>query len=53
MRGGVWGGAEHATPARFAWAIPGALPVMNEQALRMTALTGLMLGCEIARGLQV
>ncbi|HEX8311045.1 MAG TPA: Asp-tRNA(Asn)/Glu-tRNA(Gln) amidotransferase subunit GatB, partial [Chthoniobacteraceae bacterium] len=27
---------------------PGALPVMNEEALRMTALTGLMLGCEIA-----
>jgi aspartyl-tRNA(Asn)/glutamyl-tRNA(Gln) amidotransferase subunit B len=28
--------------------LPGALPVMNEEALRMTALTGLMLGCEIA-----
>lgn len=28
--------------------MPGSLPVMNEQALRMTALTGLMLGCEIA-----
>jgi aspartyl-tRNA(Asn)/glutamyl-tRNA(Gln) amidotransferase subunit B len=27
---------------------PGALPVMNEAALKMTALTGLMLGCEIA-----
>jgi aspartyl-tRNA(Asn)/glutamyl-tRNA(Gln) amidotransferase subunit B len=27
---------------------PGALPVMNEQALRMTALTGLMLNCNIA-----
>jgi aspartyl-tRNA(Asn)/glutamyl-tRNA(Gln) amidotransferase subunit B len=27
---------------------PGALPVMNEEALRMTALTGLMLGCSIA-----
>jgi aspartyl-tRNA(Asn)/glutamyl-tRNA(Gln) amidotransferase subunit B len=26
---------------------PGALPVMNEAALRMTALAGLMLGCEI------
>jgi aspartyl-tRNA(Asn)/glutamyl-tRNA(Gln) amidotransferase subunit B len=26
---------------------PGALPVMNEEALRMTALTGLMLGCEV------
>jgi aspartyl-tRNA(Asn)/glutamyl-tRNA(Gln) amidotransferase subunit B len=27
---------------------PGALPVMNERALRMTALTGLMLQCEVA-----
>ncbi len=27
---------------------PGALPVMNETALRMTALTGLMLNCKIA-----
>ena len=36
------------TPAPSASAIPGALPVMNEQALQMTALTGLMLGCEIA-----
>ena len=27
---------------------PGALPVMNEQALRMTALTGLMLSCKVA-----
>ncbi len=28
--------------------MPGALPVMNEEALRLTALAGLMLGCEIA-----
>src|SRR5947208_4990849 len=28
--------------------LPGALPVMNHEALRMTALTGLMLGCDIA-----
>ncbi len=27
---------------------PGALPVMNEEALRMTALTGLMLNCQVA-----
>ena len=27
---------------------PGALPVMNEAALKLTALTGLMLGCRIA-----
>ncbi len=26
---------------------PGALPVMNEAALKMTALTGLMLGCNV------
>jgi aspartyl-tRNA(Asn)/glutamyl-tRNA(Gln) amidotransferase subunit B len=29
--------------------LPGALPVMNHEALRLTALTGLMLNCEIAR----
>jgi aspartyl-tRNA(Asn)/glutamyl-tRNA(Gln) amidotransferase subunit B len=28
--------------------MPGALPVMNHEALRMTVLTGLMLDCEIA-----
>src|SRR6266487_688768 len=28
--------------------LPGALPVMNHEALRMTVLTGLMLRCEIA-----
>src|SRR6201987_39882 len=28
--------------------VPGALPVMNHEALRMTVLTGLMLGCDIA-----
>jgi len=28
--------------------LPGALPVMNHEALRITALTGLMLGCDIA-----
>ncbi len=27
--------------------MPGALPVMNEEALRLTALAGLMLGCSI------
>ncbi len=32
---------------------PGALPVMNHEALRMTVLTGLMLGCDIPRGQQV
>jgi aspartyl-tRNA(Asn)/glutamyl-tRNA(Gln) amidotransferase subunit B len=28
--------------------LPGALPVMNHEALRMTVLTGLMLSCDIA-----
>ena len=28
--------------------LPGALPVVNHDALRMTVLTGLMLGCDIA-----
>ncbi len=28
--------------------LPGALPAMNHEALRLTVLTGLMLGCEIA-----
>ena len=28
--------------------LPGALPVMNGHALELTALTGLMLGCEVA-----
>jgi aspartyl-tRNA(Asn)/glutamyl-tRNA(Gln) amidotransferase subunit B len=28
--------------------LPGALPVMNHEALRLTVLTGLMLGCNIA-----
>ena len=28
--------------------MPGALPVMNHEALRLTALAGLMLGCDIA-----
>src|SRR2546425_2492176 len=27
--------------------LPGSLPVMNSEALRMTALTGLMLGCQV------
>src|SRR6266446_5639211 len=28
--------------------LPGGLPVMNHEAVRMTILTGLMLGCDIA-----
>ena len=37
---------EHTCPVCLGY--PGALPVMNEQALRMTALTGIMLNCTIA-----
>jgi aspartyl-tRNA(Asn)/glutamyl-tRNA(Gln) amidotransferase subunit B len=29
--------------------LPGVLPVPNEEALRLTVLTGLLLGCEIPR----
>src|SRR5215472_16061481 len=29
--------------------LPGVLPVANEEALRLTALTGLLLNCEIPR----
>ena len=36
---------EHTCPVCLGY--PGALPVMNEEALKMTALTGLMLGCAV------
>ena len=36
---------EHTCP--ICLGLPGALPVMNHEALRMTVLTGLMLDCEI------
>src|SRR3989441_2170069 len=36
----------HACPVCLG--LPGALPVMNQEALCMTVLTGLMLGCDIA-----
>ena len=38
---------EHTCPVCLGY--PGAMPVMNEQALRFTALTGLMLNCEIPK----
>src|SRR5947199_10581051 len=42
-------GAEPNTHTRaVCLGLPGALPVMNQEALRMTVLTGLMLGCDIA-----
>ncbi len=36
---------QHTCPVCLGY--PGALPVMNVDALKMTALTGLMLGCEV------
>ena len=51
-RGRIWCRAEHAhLPVVLGF--PGALPVMNHAALRMTVLTGLMLGCDIATRLLV
>ena len=45
-RCGTWRRAEYAhLPVCFGF--PGALPVMNQEALRLTALAGLMLDCEI------
>src|ERR1041385_5011547 len=42
-------GAEPNTPTcPVSLGLPGALPVMNHEALRMTLLTGLMLGCDVA-----
>ncbi len=38
---------EHTCPVCLGY--PGAMPAMNEQALRFTALTGLMLNCEIPK----
>ena len=43
-----YGGAPNSQTCPVCLGMPGALPVMNEQALRLTALTGLMLECEIA-----
>jgi aspartyl-tRNA(Asn)/glutamyl-tRNA(Gln) amidotransferase subunit B len=40
-------GAEPNTNVVRSVGLPGALPVMNQEALRLTALAGLMLGCEI------
>jgi aspartyl-tRNA(Asn)/glutamyl-tRNA(Gln) amidotransferase subunit B len=44
----LYGGAPNSHTCPVCLGLPGVLPTPNEQALRMTALTGLMLGCEIA-----
>ncbi|MDQ3120884.1 MAG: Asp-tRNA(Asn)/Glu-tRNA(Gln) amidotransferase subunit GatB [Verrucomicrobiota bacterium] len=43
-----FGAAANSNTCPTCLGLPGALPVMNHQALRMTVLTGLMLGCEIS-----
>ncbi|MBA3386422.1 MAG: Asp-tRNA(Asn)/Glu-tRNA(Gln) amidotransferase subunit GatB [Verrucomicrobiota bacterium] len=42
-----FGAAPNSHTCPICLGLPGALPVMNHEALRMTVLTGLMLGCEI------
>lgn len=44
-----FGAAPNSHTCPICLGLPGALPVMNHEALRMTVLTGLMLGCEIPR----
>jgi len=43
-----FGGEPNTHTCPICLGLPGALPVMNHEALRMTVLTGLMLGCDIA-----
>jgi len=43
-----YGGAPNSQTCPVCLGMPGVLPTPNEQALRLTTLTGLMLGCEIA-----
>ncbi|HEV3410028.1 MAG TPA: Asp-tRNA(Asn)/Glu-tRNA(Gln) amidotransferase subunit GatB, partial [Chthoniobacterales bacterium] len=42
-----FGAAPNENTCPICLGFPGALPVMNHEALRMTVLTGLMLGCDI------
>jgi aspartyl-tRNA(Asn)/glutamyl-tRNA(Gln) amidotransferase subunit B len=44
----TFGGEANSHTCPICLGLPGALPVMNHEALRMTLLTGLMLGCDIA-----
>ncbi len=43
-----FGAAPNSNTCPICLGLPGALPVMNHEALKLTVLTGLMLGCEIA-----
>src|SRR3989440_11751362 len=43
-----FGAASNSHTCPICLGLPGALPVMNHEALRLTVLTGLMLGCDIA-----
>ena len=43
-----FGAAPNSHTCPICLGLPGALPVMNAEALRLTVLTGLMLGCDIA-----
>jgi aspartyl-tRNA(Asn)/glutamyl-tRNA(Gln) amidotransferase subunit B len=43
-----FGAAPNSHTCPICLGLPGALPVMNHEAVRMTVLTGLMLNCEIA-----
>ena len=42
-----YGGEPNTNVCPVCLGLPGALPVMNDEALRLTVLAGLMLGCEI------
>src|SRR6267154_1740948 len=44
----TFGGEANTHTCPVCLGLPGALPVMSHEALRMTMLTGLMLGCDIA-----
>lgn len=43
-----YGAAPNTRTCPVCLGLPGSLPTMNAEALRLTALTGLMLGCDIA-----
>ena len=43
-----YGGAQNTQLCPVCLGLPGSLPVPNEEAIRKTILTGLMLGCQIA-----